>query len=132
MNRKALVCFGIILALLLGLFGQHALALCVSPDHRSVEVAGHPPCEPAPAPQGQHIGSGSPCFDIALGYTMEASLSAKRDAAQVAQVPTGGELPWRPADPAPKPHWQPRTSWGATSLDLSPHLHSLRTVVLLI
>lgn len=43
MSRRALACLGIVVTLLFGLFGQQALALCVSGDHRAVEVIGQAP-----------------------------------------------------------------------------------------
>lgn len=131
MNRKALVCVGIVIALLLGLFGQQALALCVSDDHLAVEVMGHPPCGPTSPSHGQAITSGSPCYDILVGSVMEASLQGKRDTAHVAQALTGGGFAHQLTAPLPTLEWR-RTPWRAVAVDLDPRLHSLRTVVLLI
>ncbi len=131
MNRKARVCLGIIIALLLGLFGQRALALCVSGDHLAIEVMGHPPCGPASPSDGQGVASGPPCNDILTGYAMQASLKGKRGTTQVAQIPTGGGLALSPIAPAPAPE-QRRMFQRAATVDIDLHLHSLRTVVLLI
>jgi len=132
MSRRALACLGIVVTLLFSLFGQQALALCVSGDHRAVEVLGHAPCGPALQSDGDQLTSGPRCDDTPVGGAMEATLQqGKQGANHVIQVP-GGSTTFLPASASmPKP---PRmgTAPGVATTHLDLHLHSRRTVVLLI
>jgi hypothetical protein len=124
---------GIVVTLLFGLFGQQALALCVSGNHRAIEVMGHAPCGPALPSDGEALASGPRCDDTALGGTLEAILQQdKRDATQAALMPIGGgtaALPASAAMPQTPPTAKPPR---AVAVHLDLHLHSRRTVVLLI
>lgn len=128
MTRRALACLGIVIALLLGVFGREALALCVSGNHLAIETMGHAPCRPAPQSKGQVVASDASCNDIPVGSTMEASLHGKR---AVAQVPSGGDPALIPAEPGPTAGWL-STPPTAAAAPADPRLISLRTVVLLI
>lgn len=131
MNRRALACFGIVVTLLFGLFGQQAFALCVSGDHRAVEVIGHAPCGPALQSDSDEIASGKRCNDTPVG-AMEATLQqGKQGANQLIQAPGGGTSVLPASASMPKP---PRmgTPHRMATAHLDQHLHSRRTVVLLI
>ncbi|WP_431854861.1 hypothetical protein [Azospirillum sp.] len=132
MNRRVLACWGIVVTLLFGLAGQQAFALCMSGDHRAVEVMGHAPCGPALSPDGAGLTSGPRCDDTPVGGAMEATVQqGKRDTAHAVPTPTGGgpALPASAMAPAPPRMGAPLRA-AATDRDI--RLQSRRTVVLLI
>ena len=132
MSRRALACLGIVVTLLFGLFGQQALALCVSGDHRAVEVIGHAPCGPALQSDGDELASGPRCDDTPVTGAMEATLQqGKQGASHVMQASSGGASFLPASASIPKP---PRmgTPHRVATAHLDLHLLSRRTVVLLI
>lgn len=132
MSRRALACLVIVVTLLFGLFGQQAFALCVSGDHRAVEVIGHAPCGPALQFGGHELTSQPRCDDTPVAGGMEATLQQpKPGVGHVIQVPSGGTSFLPASTFMPKPLRMGTAPRVATAhLDL--HLHSRRTVVLLI
>lgn len=132
MSRRALACFGIVVTLLFGLFGQQAFALCVSGDHRAVEVIGHAPCGPALQSGGDELTSQPRCDDTPVAGGMEATLQQGKQGASHAVQALGGGTSFLPASALmPKP---PRmgTPHRVATAHLDLLLHSRRTVVLLI
>ncbi|WP_291721431.1 hypothetical protein [Magnetospirillum sp. 64-120] len=120
------------MTLLFGLFGQQALALCVSSDHRAVEVMGHAPCGPALQPDGDELTSQPRCDDTPVGGAMEVTLQqGKQGANHVIQLPGNGTsfLPASASMPKP-PRMGTPTRMVTAHLDL--RLRSRRTIVLLI
>jgi hypothetical protein len=131
MNRRLLACWGIVVSLLFGVVGQQSFALCMSGDHRAVEVMGHAPCGPALSPDGAGLTSGPRCDDTPVGGAMQATVQqGKRDTIHAVPMPTGGPAP--PASAAALMPPRMGTAFRVAMAHRDIRLQSRRTVVLLI